>query len=228
MAHLPLKDPPQPQAWASDRAPGFVLPAGGAPQSSQGAGHGSHGSWPRPHKHRGLPGPGQPGANPGVFTKDGDPSWNLRPPPLFHTQLCVLQTTKPSMSVDRGGTTVSPVPATSLADTPCAASSQDICGTHAPAPPHVRDEDAKQTHISSPVPVGAARGITHTSPTTWRGHHSDTRPGDAAATRPTGTPHGVSIGWLPHSSSQTAFGTLYLDCSGADRLLAVPRRKSGH
>ena len=135
MAHLPLKDPPQPQAWASDRAPGFVLPAGGAPQSSQGAGHGSHGSWPRPHKHRGLPGPGQPGANPGVFTKDGDPSWNLRPPPLFHTQLCVLQTTKPSMSVDRGGTTVSPVPATSLADTPCAASSQDICGTHAPAPP---------------------------------------------------------------------------------------------
>lgn len=89
VAHLPLKDPPQPQAWASDRAPGFVLPAGGALQSSQGAGHGSHGSWPRPHKHRGLPGPGQPGANPGVFTKDGDPSWNLRPPPsLSHSAVC--------------------------------------------------------------------------------------------------------------------------------------------
>ena len=89
MAHLPLKDPPEPQAWASDRAPGFVLPAGAAPQSSQGTGHGSHGSWPRPHKHRGLPGPGQPGANPGVFTKDGDPSWNLRSP-LSVTLSCVF------------------------------------------------------------------------------------------------------------------------------------------
>lgn len=53
-AHFPLKDPPQSRAWASDRPPGFVPLAGGAPQSSQGPGHSSHGRRPGPHKHRGL------------------------------------------------------------------------------------------------------------------------------------------------------------------------------
>lgn len=53
-AHFPLKEPPQSRAWASDGPPGFVPLAGGAPESSQGAGHSSHGRRPRPHKHRGL------------------------------------------------------------------------------------------------------------------------------------------------------------------------------
>lgn len=53
-AHFPLKEPPQSRAWASNGPPGFVPLAGGAPESSQGAGHSSHGRGPRPHKHRGL------------------------------------------------------------------------------------------------------------------------------------------------------------------------------
>lgn len=83
--------------------------------------------------------------------------------PLFHHQLCVFNYQAQRVCLGWGGTTVSPVPATSLADTPCAAAVRTLRSSR-PTPPHVREEGAKQTHIGSPVPVSAARGITYTSP----------------------------------------------------------------
>ena len=162
MALHPLKDPPQLQAWASDGPPGFVMPAGGAPQSSQGASHSSHGRRPRPHKHRGLPAQGNQVPIQGFSLKMGTPSQTLRLP-LFHRQLCVFNYQAQRVCLGWGGTTVSPVPATSLADTLCAAAVRTPRSSR-PAPAHVREEGAKQTHAGSPVPVSAARGITHASP----------------------------------------------------------------
>ena len=99
---------------------------------------------------------------------------------------------------------------------PCAAGGQGICETHAPAPPHIREEGSRQTHISTPflpAPLGTSLMLL---PTAWG------RCLQQACRRPP-RPASVSIGWILHLFSQTTFRTLYLDWSGADRLLAVTR-----
>lgn len=133
----------------------------GCPTVLPGASHSSHGRWPRPHKHRGLPGPGQSRVPIQVFfLRMRAPSRTLKLP-LFHHQLCVFNYQAQRVCLGWGG------PRSALCQ-PRAWQTLRVqqrsghCGAHAPPTPIGRRVQSKP--IGSPVPVSAARGITYTSP----------------------------------------------------------------